>query len=165
MSEKWTYSECFQTQFSALLRHVFSLRQHGNAYYAYCSTGQSYVGSFNWELESRSSMISGIEFRGTVNLLLTGTAHLFENVKTKADRELCICKSSLFISSINCPIFSLFNNKLLSTLSCTFFATLRALAGAEWSAKLTKESDTAESKASKRTSIAHADNFGESLYV
>jgi len=63
VSEKWAESECFYTQFFTLLELVFSLKYHGNAYYAYCSTGQRYIDSLNWKLESRSSMTSRVEFQ------------------------------------------------------------------------------------------------------
>ena len=60
-------------------------------------------------------------------------------------------KPSLFISLIliKCPIVSFFNYKLLTRLSCPFFAIVRAAAAAELSEKLTKESGTAESTFSK----------------
>ena len=146
-------------QFFTLLKH-FSLKHHGNAYYAYCSIGQRLVGSLDSKLEARSSMISRIEFRGTVKLVLTGTVHFFENVKPNGDRELSIFKSILFISLIKFPIVNPFNYKLLTTLSCPFFVIVRAVAGADWSAKLIKENDTDESRFSKQTSTAHGDNFG-----
>ena len=72
-------------------------------------------------------------------------------------------KSNLFISLIKCPIN--FNYKLLTRLSCPFFAIVRVAVAAEWSAKLTKESGTAESTLSKQTSTAHADNFGERQFM
>ena len=63
VSEKWAESEYFYTQFFALLELISSLKYHGNAYYANCSTGQRYIDSLNYRLESRSSMISRVEFR------------------------------------------------------------------------------------------------------
>ena len=38
-------------------------------------------------LDDFESRVSRIEFWGTVNLLLTGTSDIFENVKTKRDRK------------------------------------------------------------------------------
>lgn len=95
VSEKWAESECFYTQFFTLLELVFSLKYHGNAYYAYCSTGQRYrykvhrqsqLGTRIPILDDFESRVSRTEFWGTVNLFLTGTSDIFENVKTKRDR-------------------------------------------------------------------------------
>ena len=115
------------------------------------------------EFESRVSIIDGV----SEDCQLAFDQHftyLWKRQNQKRQRAVYF-KSSLFISIIKRPIVSFFNYKLLTRLSCPFFAIVRAAADAERSAKLTKESDTAESTFSKQTSTAHADNFGERHFV
>ena len=104
-----------------------------------------------WFLESSFEVLSN-QFRPVLYISL--------RTSNATDKELSIFKSSLFISLIKCPIVNPFNYKLLTTLSCPFFVIVRAVAGADWSAKLIKENDTDESRFSKQTSTAHGDNFG-----
>ena len=122
VSEKWAESECFYTQFFTFLELVFSMKYHGNAYYAYSSTGQRYIDSLNWKLESWSSMISRVEFRelsfGGLSTYFWPALQISLKTSKPKETETCIFKSSLFISLIKCPIVSFFNYKLLTRLSC-----------------------------------------------
>ena len=87
-------------------------------------TGTRYIDSLNWKLQSQSSMTSRVEFR---ELSFGGLSTYFWpalqiSLKTSKPKEtelnLCIFKSSLFISLIKCPIVSFFNYKLWTRLSC-----------------------------------------------